>query len=238
MNFDPSLILEYLQSAGPQTATAIATFTSFLMDARAFFFESDQAEKAATIDEYLEWLRRKNHNELVDLIVENRAVFERSFELLRQGLLVEFDRLYAKVDQMHHDLTDLAVDPSRIEIKPTTGWMEESVIMIKGSPNPTALFAKFILVNRNRTALTLRSVAGVLPHHTGQFPIKCRLEKITVSGDGASTEFSLITRAKVLYRRGAEVNLDEISLTFDQCQSQLVYQRSDGGYLPRSLTEV
>jgi hypothetical protein len=238
MSFDPSFLLEYFQSAGPQTANAIATFTSFLMDARAFFTESAKAEKAATIDEYLEWLRRKNHTDLVDLIVENREVFERSFELLRQGLLVEFDRLYAKVDQMHYDLTDLAVDPSRIDIKPTTDWMEDSVMMIKRSPNPTALCAKFILVNRNRTALTLRGVAGVLTHHTGQFSIKCRLEKITISGDGASTEFSLISKERILYGKGDNVNLDEISLNFDQCQSPLVYQLSNGRFLPKSSTEV
>ena len=234
MNFDPSLILEYLQGAGPQTATAIATFTSFLLDARAFFTESAQAQKAATIDEYLEWLRRQNHNELVDLIFANREVFEGSFGLLREGLLVEFDRLYAKVDQMHHDLTDLHVDPNRIDIKDMSGWMEESLIMISGSANPTALCAKFILVNRNRTALTLRSAVGVLAHHSGIFPVKCRQEKLHISGDGASTEFSLITRGKVMYQKGDNLTLEEVALTFDQATTPVTYQLSDGKYLPKS----
>ncbi|MFN6398857.1 MAG: hypothetical protein ACK449_03080 [Planctomycetota bacterium] len=234
MNFDPSLILQYLQGAGPQTATAIATFTSFLMDARTFFTESAQAQKSATIDEYLEWLRRQNHNELVDLIVAHREVFEGSFGLLREGLLVEFDRLYAKVDQMHHDLTDLDVDPNRIDIRDMSGWMEESQIMIKGATNPTALRAKFILVNRNRTALTLRNAVGFLAHHTGKFPVKCRQEKLDISGGGASTEFSLITRGKIMYQKGDHLMLEEVSLTFDQATTAITYQLSDGKYLPKS----
>jgi hypothetical protein len=238
MSFDPSLLLEYFQSAGPQTAAGIATFASFFMDARAFFFEKAQAEETATIDEYLEWLRRKNHTELVDLIVENRDVFERSFELLRQGLLVEFDRLYAKVDQMHHDLTDLEVDPNRIDIKDLSGWMEESLIMISGSANPTALCAKFILVNRNRTALTLRSAVGVLRHHSGIFPVKCRQEKLQISGDGASTEFSLITRGKVLYQKGDNLTLEEVALTFDQATTPVTYQLSDGKYVPKFSKKI
>jgi hypothetical protein len=234
MNFDPSLILEYLQGAGPQTATAIATFTSFLMDARAFFTESEQAQKAATIDEYLEWLRRQHHYELVDLILANREVFEGSFVLLREGLLVEFDRLYAKVDQMHHDLTDLDVDPNRIDIKDLSGWMEDSIITISGSAISTALRANFILVNRNRSALTLRSAVGVLTHHSGTLPVKCRQEKLHISGNGASIEFSLITRGKVIYQKGDSLILEEVSLTFDQATTPVTYQLRDGKYLPKS----
>jgi hypothetical protein len=232
MNFDPSLILECLQSVGPQSALAITSFTSFFLDVRTFFNEKAIANESATVDDYLEWLRRKNHAELVELIGANRELFEHAFSGLQKGILAEFDKLNAKIDQIHNDLTDMNVDPEKIKITPITGWLEESVITINGSPQLTCLCATFALVNQNRTKLTLRNVAGTLVKGLVEFPIKCRIEMIPIAGEGASAAVPLITKKKLMYQKGEKVILNGISLKFDQCEQPLSYQLIDGRFLP------
>lgn len=237
MTFEPSLILEYLNSAGPESASAIATFTSFFLDVGAYFAEKNRAQETATIEDYLERLRRQEHAQLADLIRDNRGAFAKLFSELQQSLLAEFGGLHDKIDQLRDDLTDMAVDPARIKMSLDNAWEAEAFV-IDGSPQSAVVRAKLTVVNQNRTELTLRNISGWLTRGVDKFSVECRDKAVTISGGGASATVVLLTKAKITHRRGDAYALPRITLKCDQCDRAIDFELLGDNYIPINQRDV
>ena len=223
MMFDPTLIVQLLQSGGVQGGAALASLSGFFLNVHTYFAEKRKHKEEATIDDYLEWLRRQNHTELVDLIRGNREAFETLFASLQTSILDAIDGLNESLERLRRELTDLDVNPSKIEIS-LDGWTADSGMFMPGKRQSTKLNTSLTIVNRNRTNLTLTEVSGTVHHLSNEIDVKDSGGKQAIGGDGASVTVTLITTQKRDWEQEDQITADELQLKFDQIGEPLCYK--------------
>ncbi|MFM8478955.1 MAG: hypothetical protein ACKOEO_24475 [Planctomycetaceae bacterium] len=228
MSFDPALILLLLNHPNVTAASSLVSFISFVQGIDSFFEESRRHEAQGTIDEYLEWLRRREHFELVSLLHENRETFERVFRNV-DNTYHAIKRVDQKIENLTKELTELKVDPSKIDLQISgKSWSPEFSISIGHERQSTRLIFPLTIINRNLSELTVTSVSGWVSHGNDLISLKSRDEKTVVKGNGSSCDIMLITARQCSWQQGDDVSIDCMTLRIVQVNKELKYTSSGG----------
>lgn len=230
MSFDLSLIQQFIQNLDVQSASAIASLSAFFFDISTYFADKQARNEQATIDDYLESLRRRDHNELVELIRDNREAFQKLFEGARTEILDAIGSLKENIERLRSELTDLDVDLSKLELS-LTGWSANSGIYMHGRQS-TRLNASLTIVNRNRTNLTLTGVSGTMLHESNEVGVRNSEGRQLIHGNGASESVKLTTAGPCNWAQEDPITVNELQLTFDQVSSPICFKYEGSVFRP------
>jgi hypothetical protein len=109
-------------------ATAFADIISLIGQ----FKSESENRQSKTVDEYLEWLRRQNHQELVDLISDNRALTAAISPLLKG----QHDEVMAKLHSLDTVLSSVAshlpdFHAIAVAVRPESAISEQAVSVLR-----------------------------------------------------------------------------------------------------------
>lgn len=231
MSFVPTLIEHLLNYPALTDPASLASLFSFAEGVMMYFTEKRNQEEQATIDDYLEWLRREDHAELVSLLNENRESFEKLFANLQTSIFGAIDSVNDNVNRLRSELTDSSIDPLKIELK-LSGWAEVSGMFTGDRKQVTKLRASLTIVNCNRSALTLKNATGTITHQSKDVQVHSNGSKLTVNGGGGSADVVLTTATKCDWARADEISERELTLSFDQVKEPLCFMHDGTGFQP------
>ena len=233
------LLQQLIQNLDVQNASGYASLASFFFGIQNYFAEKKAKNEQATLDDYLERLRRQDHQQLVDLIYDNRQKFELLFSCLQSSVVDAITQLDANMERRHKEISEYEIDPHKISIKTEErGWHAEMSVRIDGGWQECKLRNFVTIVNRNHSKLTVRRVTGVFIHDdtesNTQQELKVQTESgpTTIDGQGASERITLFSVGKVRWRKGEVYTNKTLALDLDQTDEPLIFRSSGTEFEP------
>ena len=223
-NLDFGAIQDCFASMDISTVGGLASLAKEILEWKQIRRENSQSD---TIEEYKEWLRRKEHQQLLDLIEDNRIAFEHFYASLNQSLVSEVRQLDVNAQARHEAATNLEIDRSKLAVKLigfSSSNYQKKPVWVKSSVE-----GRVTIVNRNRSLLTIKSGFLEMKHERGEYRMNLSLpESCELRGEGGSKTLLFKSAAPIEWTTNADCVLVCMELHADHCDEPLIFRFQDG----------
>lgn len=223
-NLDLAAIQECFANMDISTVGALASLAKDILEWKKIRRENSQSD---TIDEYKEWLRRKEHQQLLEVIEGNWIAFESFYTSLNQSLVSELHQLDANAQARHEAATNLAIDPSKLEAK--LNGFSSTIYQRVPAWGRFPVEGRVTIINRNRSLFTIKSGYVDMKHERGEYRMNLSLsESGELPGEGGSKTLLFKSSGQIEWITNADCVLVCMRLNADQCDEPLIFRFHDG----------
>lgn len=232
IDFDPYQLAEFLRDIDLATGSGLASLFSFFGQVQQWRTACREQGQAYDLDAYLEWLRREDHKQLENLILDNRGAFQTLFERMESKIVAAIEDLNASQLARHKELMNLGVDAAKLIL----AYRNFTATAYQNTPSwqEAQIAGSVTLVNRNRTRLTVRSGSVWIKHERGEYAaILSGGANTTAEGEGGSMILNFKTRRPVPWKQGEYYEPVRLEIQVDQSpDNPLTFLWSDGRFVP------
>jgi hypothetical protein len=232
--FDPSVLSTFFENVDLSTSSSLASLFSFFQGISAWREGQRKGHQNDNLDAYIDFLRRQEHQVLVDSILQNRQAFQELFDRMESAVVAAINTLNQDQQRRHEERQDLQIRPDRIAIRQNVRFTAEIYQQIP-EWQPCHLRGSFDFINKNQSAITIRNARITVSH--GQDTFVAQLvgqqanTKIEANGHTATLFFQSVQM--ILWKLGELYTPVELTLEVLQEEAPLEFTFIDGKMQPR-----
>ncbi len=229
-DLDFNLLFEFMRNMDLATGSSLASLFSFFKQIQEWRENQRRQGQTDTVEKYLEWLRRQDQQQLVDLIIQNQIAFQQLFAGMESSFVKAVRELDANMEKRHIEVASLEVSPADLKIT-YGGFTSARRFQRDAEWIDETLTGSLTLVNRSNSHLTLSHGSLTIRH--GEATHATVLHSTgPIAPNGESFKMKFRTERAVRWRQGETYTPVELTLEFDQTDGPFTFAWQDGKFVP------
>ena len=216
---------------------SLASFGGLFLSIVQWFKAAASDETRQTIEDYLEWLRRENHTEILTAIQDHTGELGAIREIIAslRGAFLEALNVHERASQERHRLLLKAQAPSppKLSVSFKRRFREQ--------PFTRAFIAVLRIVNEGGQMATVENGLAILSFKNGrrvQADLIYRPEGfLSITGNGGAAVVELLTNPQPIGGTGEMPSLDYVELRLSQDSQSRRFEPAEGDTLKESFRE-
>jgi hypothetical protein len=209
------------------TASSVASISSFGKQIQEWIVSRKDKGESQNIEDYLEWLRRHDHQQLVEQLEANMASFQKFFDQLNRSLAQELAKLDANAQARHDAEFSLDIDLRKVDVK-LVGF-SSSIFQQKPLWVTVPVEGRVTIVNRNRSVLTPSKGFMGLNHDRGEYRLTLSsMSQNEIPRGGASRTLCFNSAGPIDWNQDVECVPTYLEMHFDQLSRPQTYSYCNG----------
>lgn len=232
---DPAVLTAFFQNLDLATSSSLASFFSFFHGIQSWRESQRSAQQHDDLDAYVDYLRRNEHQTLVDLILQHRLEFQKLFDQMENAVVAAIDRLNDEQQRRHEEQANLDIQASRVIVSEESGFTAD-IWQQRPEWQSCLLKGRFRIVNRNNSPITIR--AGKMTVTRGGDRFLATLDprssvNAQIDGGGNARIIEFRSSNEVQWQQGTVYTPTEMSLEVLQSDDPLEFVFVDGKARPK-----
>ena len=233
-SIDPSVLSEFFANLDLSKSSALASFFSFFQGIQSWRATQRKDQKSDDLDAYIDWVRRQEHQQVVDIIEHNREAFSELFRQMESSVVAAIETLNRDQERRHQEVISPQINVSQIKIKERTPFRAD---IHQQTPQwqTCEIHGFFDIVNQSQSSVTIKNAHMSLSH--GESVVKAKLKMIqsntNIEKSGGNGILNFVSLGPVRWKQGEVYEPIEMTLEVIQLDNPITFRFVDGKFQPQ-----